>query len=118
MVGLVVAAILSSIHVAPSYGDDDYYRKGKDHHKRYKYNKRWHDHDHHSHGRWYDRGKYRYYEDGYREVIYVDPGYRERVYIPPPVVYVEPAPVYVEPAPVYVAPRPAPGLSIFFSTRN
>ena len=112
MMGLVVTAIMSSINVAPSFGDDDSYRWERGGHDRHYANReQWHDHGRSRHGRWYDKGRYRYYDDGYREIIYVDPGYRERVYVPPPV-------VYVEPAPVYVAPRPAPGLSIFFSTRN
>ena len=94
MMGLVFTAIFSSINVAPSYADDGYYPRGRG--DRY-------DHDSHRHGRWHDRGRYRYYDDGYRELIVVDTGYRERVYVPPP-------PVYYSPPPVYYAPPP--GISI------
>ena len=105
IMGLILTIIISSINVTPSHGDD-YYRRGRGDQDRYEHR----DHDRYRHGRWHDRGRYRYYDDGYREVIYFDDGYRERVYVPPP--------VYVEPPPVYVAPPPSPGLSIFFSTRN
>lgn len=86
IMGLVLTAIISSINVAPSYGNDGY-RGGRG------------DHHHHRHGHWHDRGRYRYYDDGYRELIYVDYGYRERVYVPPP--------------PVYYAPPP-PTIGVFF----
>jgi len=95
--GLVFTAIFSSINVAPSYADDGYYPRGRGdrhHHERYR------------HGGWHDRGRYRYYDDGYRELIFVDTGYRERVYVPPPPVY------YSPPPPVYYAPPP--GISISF----
>lgn len=98
IIGLALTATIGSINAAPSYADDGYYpreREGRHSHNRY------------GHGRWHDRGRYRYYDDGYREVIYVDSGYRERVYVSPPPVY------YPPPPPVYYAP-PAPGISISF----
>ena len=52
MMGLVLTTIISSINVAPSYGDD-YYRRGRGAHDRYEYR---------DHGRWHDRGRYRYYD--------------------------------------------------------
>ena len=87
MIGLILTAIISSINVAPSYGDDGYGR-GRG------------DHDRYRHGHWHDRGRYRYYDDGYRELIYIDDGYRERVYVPPP--------------PVYYAPPQPVGIGVYF----
>ena len=84
MMGLILFTIISSVNVAPSYGDD-YYRRGRGDHDRYEHR----DHDRYRHGRWHDRGRYRYYDDGYREIIYV---------APPPVYY----------------PPPSPGIGIFF----
>lgn len=95
MIGLVITVIFSSINEAPSYADDGYHHRGKGDR---------HHHERHRHGGWHDRGRYRYYDDGYRELIVVDTGYRERVYVPPPPVY------YSPPPPVYYAPPP--GISI------
>jgi hypothetical protein len=97
MMGLVFTAIFSSINVAPSCADNGYYPRGRG--DRY-------DHDRYRHGRWHDRGRYRYYDDGYRELIFVDTGYRERVYVSPPPVY------YSPPPPVYYAPPPGISISL------
>ncbi len=83
MIGLVLTAIMGSINVSPSYGDDGY-RRGKDDNRRYE-----HRGNGYGHGRWHDRGGYRYYNDGYRERIFVAP-------------------------PVYYAPPPRPGVHVFF----
>lgn len=91
MIGLVLTAMISSIYVAPSYGDDGYGRRGGRYdNRRYEHRGRGYDHNrYYGHGRWHDRRGYRYYEDGYRERIYVEP-------------------------PVYYAPPPEPGIQIFF----
>jgi len=69
MMGLVLAAMIGSIGVAPALGKDDHKRKGKHDNRRYE--------------RVYDRD-HRYYGPY---------GYRERVYYPPPpVVYAPPPP--------------------------
>ncbi len=90
--GLVLAGLIGSVHVAPAFADDDDHERGE----------RWerHDHDRYEHrGRGYDErhrhGQYR--RERYRRE-YLPYGYRERVYIEPPVVY---------------APPPPPGISIF-----
>ena len=84
MLGFVFTAMLGSVYVAPSYGDNDHDRgRGYDHrrveHRGHAY----------GHGRWHDNRGYRYYDDGYRERIYVEP-------------------------PVFYAPPPEPGIRIFF----
>jgi hypothetical protein len=90
MIGLVLVAMIGSINVVPSYGDD--YGRGD----RYEHRGRGHDRDRYEHrGRGHDRGSY-YYVRG------------RRVYRP----YVYAEPVYVEP-PVYYEPPPPPGISIF-----
>jgi hypothetical protein len=83
MIGLVLTAIMGSISVSPSYADDGY-RRGRGDNRRYE--NRGHGY---GHGRWHDRRGYRYYDDGYRERIYVEP-------------------------PVYYAPPPRPGIHVFF----
>jgi len=84
MLGLVVAAMIGSMGVAPAIGDNDHNRKGKHDKGRYEQKGRGYDRDHYAH-----RGKR----------VYRSYGYQERVYVPPPVVY---------------APPPPPGISIFF----
>jgi hypothetical protein len=88
MLGLVLAAMIGSIDVVPSYGDDG--RNGKHY-------DRGHGHDRYEHrGRGHDRGSY-YYVRGRR--VYRPYVYTERVYVEPP---------------VYYEPPPPPGISIFF----
>ncbi len=74
MMGVVLAAMISSIGVAPAFGKDDHKRKGK-----------------HGNGFYEPRGR-GYDRDRYRQRVYRPYGYRERVYIPPPVVYEPPPP--------------------------
>jgi hypothetical protein len=91
MMGLALAAMIGSINVATSFGDDDYNRGGRHDDGRYEHRGRGYDDGRYEHrGRGHDRyvrGRSGYY------------GYRERVYVPPPVVYEPPSP---------------PGISIFF----
>ena len=82
--GLVLAAMIGSIDVAPALGDD---HKPKGKHDKGRYEHR---------GRGNDRGHY-VYERGRR--VYRPYVYRERIYVPPPVIYAPPEP---------------PGISIFF----
>lgn len=101
LLGLVVTAIMGSMNVTSSFADDDRYR-GKNYDNRgYDHREFEHDNRHYDnrgsrydkrygkHGRWHDRGGYRYYEDGYRQRIYVAP-------------------------PVFHTPPPQPGVRIFF----
>ena len=74
MMGLVLAAMIGSIDVAPALGKDN---KGK------------HDNRYENSGRGNDRGHY-VYERGRR--VYRPYVYRERVYVPPPVIYAPPEP--------------------------
>jgi hypothetical protein len=84
MMGLVLAAMIGSIYVAPALGEDDHRDRGKYDNGRYEQEKgREHDRDRHLQGR---RDNRRY-------------GYRERDYVPPRVIY---------------APPPPSGISIFF----
>jgi hypothetical protein len=85
MMGLVLAAMIGSIDVAPALGKDDHERRGNHDNGRYE-----------QRGRGHDRGHYVYVQ-GRR--VYRPYGYRERVYVPPRVIY---------------APPPPPGISIFF----
>ncbi len=85
IIGLVLAAMVGNIDVAPALGKNDHKKSGKhdnhrDKHKEYK-------HDRYVYGT-----VYRSYE--YEPYVY-----RERYYAPPPVIY---------------APPPEPGISIFF----
>jgi len=84
MMGLVLAAMVCSIDVAPALGRDDK-------------------------GRYEDRnrgqGKDRY---GHGRRVYWRHDNRKRVYVSPPVIY---APL---PPPVIFVPPPPPGISIFF----
>jgi hypothetical protein len=66
MMGLVLAALIGSIGVAPALGKNDHKWKGKHDNRRYVQGR-----DYRNHG---------YY------------GYRERVYVPPPVIYAPPPP--------------------------
>jgi len=66
MMGLVLAAMIGSIDVAPALGKDNHKRFGK-----------------------HDNGRYVYVQ-GRR--VYQPYGYRERVYVPPPVIYAPPPP--------------------------
>ena len=85
MLGLVLAAMIGSVNVAPALGKDNHKDMGK--HDNRRYEQRGHAYGH-------DRNY------GYRADRYYGPyGYRERVYVPPPVVY---------------APPPPPGIGIFF----
>jgi len=84
MMGLVLAAMIGSIDVAPALGKDDHKDMGRHDNGRYEQRGRGHDRgDRHVQGR-----PYGYY------------GHRERVYYPPPRVIYE--------------PPPPPGISIFF----
>ena len=70
MMGLVLAAMIGSIDVAPALGKDDHKDKGRHDSGRYEHR-----------GPGYDHGRpYGYY------------GHRERVYYPPPRVIYEPPP--------------------------
>ena len=84
MLGLVLVSMIGSIDMAPALGKDNDKRMGKHDNGRYEHRGRGY-----GHGRWHDRGGYRYYNDGYRERIYVAP-------------------------PVYYAPPPRPGVHVFF----
>jgi hypothetical protein len=84
MMGLVLAAMIGSIDVAPAFGKNDK-NKGKHDNGRYDHRDPGHDHGHYE------------YVQGRR--VYRPYGYRERVYVPPPVIH---------------APPPQPGIGIFF----
>jgi len=88
MMGLVLAAMIGSIDVAPALGRNDHERMGRHDNGRYQHRGRGYDHRY-----MYGRRDYRPY--GY----YGYYGYRERVYPPPRVIY---------------APPPPPGVGIFF----
>jgi len=90
MIGLVLAAMVGGINVAPSFGDDGRYGRGD----RYEHR-----------GRGHDRGVRYYHDDRGRRYHHVR---GRRVYQP----YVYTERVYVEP-PVYYEPPPPPGISIF-----
>jgi hypothetical protein len=75
MMGLVLAAMIGSIDVAPALGKD---KGGKHDNARYE-----------QRGRGHDRGHY-VYERGRR--VYRPYGYREQVYVPPRVIYAPPSP--------------------------
>jgi hypothetical protein len=74
MLGLVVAAMIGSADVIPSFGEGNHGRGGKQEGGRNEQRGRGHDRDRNEHGR--------------RE--YRSHGYRERGYFPPPVVYAPP----------------------------
>ncbi len=76
MMGLVLAAMIGSIDVAPALGKDDHKRMGKHDSGRYEHR-----------GRGYDRDRYVQGRRDYRPY-----GYRKRVYAPPPVIYAPPPP--------------------------
>lgn len=82
--GLVFAAMIGSINVVPSFGDNDHGRREGHDNGRYENRGRGHDRGRNDHDRRWRRD--RYY------------GYRERVYVPPP---------------VYFAPPSPPGIDIF-----
>jgi hypothetical protein len=85
MMGLALAAMIGSINVAPSFGDD---RGGRPGEGRYEQRGRGHDNGRYEHrGRGYDRGRY---VRGRR--VHQPYGYSERVYVPPPVYYEPPPP--------------------------
>ncbi|MDD5286870.1 MAG: hypothetical protein PHD54_13530 [Desulfuromonadaceae bacterium] len=84
MIGLVFAAMIGSLDVAPSFAKDKGDRDGRNDRDRYEQRGRGYDNNRHDRGR---RREYRTYT------------YRERVYLPPPVIY---------------APPPPPGIGIFF----
>ena len=91
MIGLVLAAMIGSINVVPSFGDD-HDRGGRNERGD---RGRGHDRDRYEHrGRGYDRGGRR---------VYRSYGYTERVYVAPP---------------VYYEPPPPPGISIFLPGIN
>jgi hypothetical protein len=75
MMGLVLAAMIGSINVAPALAKDNHKDMGK-----------------HDNGRYEHRGP-GYDRDGYHGKRYNHPpGYRGRAYGPPPVVYAPPPP--------------------------
>jgi len=84
MMGLVLAAMIGGMNVAPAIGDDDHNRRGKHGDGRYEHRGRGHDRYHYVNGR----------------RVYYQPVYRERVYVAPPPVY-------------YAPPPPPPGITIF-----
>lgn len=84
VLGLVLAAMIGSMDVAPASADDHRGRKEYRDNDRNEYR-----------GRGYDRGRHGRHRRVYRTTTV----YNERVYVPPPVVY---------------APPPEPGISIFF----
>lgn len=89
MLGLVLAAMIGSMDVAPALCEDGHDRGERHDNGRYEKRGRGHDRDERGYGRdrhWRGRREYRPY------------GYRERVYVPPPVIY---------------EPPPPPGISIF-----
>lgn len=100
MMGLVLAAMIGSVDVAPAFAKDNHKRmekydngRGRGH-DRNRYERRGHG----NHRDRYDhRGRRYYYLRGKR--VYRPYGYGERVYAPPP---------------VYYEPPPPPGISIFF----
>jgi hypothetical protein len=75
MMGIVVAAMIGSIDVAPAFGKDNNRRMGK-----------------HDNGRYENRGRgdRGHYVQGRR--VYRPYSYRERVYVPPRVIYAPPQP--------------------------
>ncbi len=79
LLGFALTAIIGSIYVTPSYADNRHRGKKYDNrqyeHRGPGYNRSYRG----GHGRWQDRGGYRYYDDGYSHRIYVSP-----VYAPPP----------------------------------
>jgi hypothetical protein len=75
MMGLVLAAMIGSIDVAPALGKDDHERMGRHDNGRYEQRGRGYDRDRYVHSR-----PYGYY------------GHREQVYYPPPPVIYEPPP--------------------------
>jgi hypothetical protein len=77
MLGLAVAAMIGSADVAPSFGEGNHSRGGKQGGGRNEQRGRGHDRDRNEHG----RREYRSY------------GYRERGYVSPPVVYAPPPPI-------------------------
>jgi hypothetical protein len=86
MMGLVLAAMIGSIDVAPALGKGGPKSMGKHDNGRYEHR-----------GRGYDRNRYVHSRRDYRP--YGHYGYRERVYAQPRVIY---------------APPPPPGVGIFF----
>jgi hypothetical protein len=76
MMGLALAAMIGSINVGSSFGEDNHDRGGKHDNGRYEQKGRGHDRDRHVRGR--------------RE--YRPEGYGGRGYAPPPVVYEPPSP--------------------------
>jgi hypothetical protein len=84
MLGLVLAAMIGSMDVAPALGDDGHDRRRRHDNHRYEHRGRGHDRDRHVQ----------------RRRVYRTTVYREQVYYaPPPVIY---------------EPPPPPGISIFF----
>ena len=79
--GLVLAAMIGSINVAPARGDDDHENGGRHDNGRYEKDK----------GREHDRGRHAKHRRDDRR--YVE---RERVYYPPRVIYAPPPPPGVE----------------------
>ena len=93
MMGLALAAMICSINVAPSFGEDGHDRGGRRDDGRYEHRGRGYDRYEHRRGG-YDRDRY---VRGRR--VYRSEDYGGRVYVPPPVV---------------IEPPPLPGISIFF----
>ena len=89
MMGLVFAAMIGNIDVAPALGRDGNERMGNHDNGRYE-----------NRGRGYERDRYEHRGYGYGRRVYPNGyGYRGRGYGPPPVIY---------------APPPPPGIGIFF----
>ena len=84
MMGLVLAAMIGSIDVAPALGKDKHKRMGKQDNGRYEQRGSGYHRD--------NRGR-EYYRDRHGKRVYRSYGYRERVYAPPPVIYEPPPPL-------------------------
>ncbi len=94
MMVLVLAAMICSMDVASSFGEDRYEQRGRGYDNgRYEHRGRGYDRDRYGH-----RGRGYYYEGGRRVYRPYGYGYSEPVYVPPP---------------VYYEPPPPPGLHIF-----
>ena len=87
MMGLVLAAMIGSIGIAPAFGKDDHKAMGK-----------------HDNGRYEKKGHGHRY--GQSRPVYRSYGYTERVYVPPPVMYAPPPPpgISIFFPPIYIHP--------------
>ena len=77
MLGLVLAAMIGSADVVPTFGRDNHSRGGRQGGARNEHR-----------GGGHDRGRYEHGRRGYRSY-----GYSDGFYVPPPVIYAPPPPV-------------------------